>query len=75
VTPPRDPNTILTEVVSDSFNVEKGVIHLAELLISVPVVGPGPGGLLHPLVKVLALMVMVLSRSRPKCKVRTMALV
>jgi hypothetical protein len=53
--PSRDKDTIFTEFISNSLDVEEDIIHLAELLIGVPVVGPGLSGMFYPLVTMLAL--------------------
>ena len=57
--PSWDNDTILTEVVGNFFDVEDGVIHLTELLFSIPVIGSGLGVLFHPLVTVFALTMML----------------
>ena len=58
---PWDRNTILTELVSNFFDMEEGVIHLAKLLIRFPIVCSCPRGLFYPLVTVLALIIRVIS--------------
>ena len=64
------------EVIGNSFDVEADIVHLAELPIGTPVVGPSLGGLLHPLVMVFALTMAVFRRLLyPKLEQHTMALV
>lgn len=53
--PSGNRNTVLAELVGDSLNMKQRVIHLAELLVGVPVVGSGLGAMLHPLVAMLTL--------------------
>jgi len=71
----RDGDTILAEIISDSLDLKEGVIHLAELPVSVPIVGPRLGGLFHPVVTMLALATIILSGSEPMCERHTRALV
>ena len=54
--------------------MKEGVVHLPKLLVSVLVVSPDLGGILHPLVKVLTLMMVILSMSCLKYKQHTRAL-
>lgn len=61
--PSRDRDTILAEIISDSLGLKEYVIHLAKLLIGVPVVSSGLGGMFHPLVKMLALVMVIVGRS------------
>ena len=70
-----DGNAVLAEVISNPFDVKEGIVHLAELLISAPVVRLGLGGLFHPLVMVFALTAVVLRRSCAKWEKRTIAVV
>jgi len=41
--------------------MKEGVVHLPDLLIGAPVVCPGLGGVFHPLMTMLALMMVTLS--------------
>ena len=73
--PSRNRNSVLAEFVGDSLDLEEDVIHLTKLLFSIPVVCPGLGAVFHPLVTVLALMIVVLSMPYSKFEGRTRALV
>ena len=70
-----DGNTVLVEVISNPFDVEEGIVHLAKLLISAPVVRLGLGGLFHPLVMVFTLTAVVFRRSCAKWEKHMIAVV
>ena len=73
--PSWDGDTNFTKAISDSPDVEEAVVHLAELLIGVPVVCPSLGGPLYPLVTMLTLMEAVLRNSHQNWEARTIAVV
>lgn len=62
----RDRDAIFSKFISDSLDVKGDIIHLAELLIGTPVVGPRLGRLLHPLVTMFTLAMITFSRPHQK---------